>query len=824
MFTNHIKSTAIAIIAIFACAINASAQLYLIGDAVGGWSLDNIENNMMSKDGNIYTWAGHLNEGELKFLTKKDWLPSWGPSTDRTEIKEGTISCDIKYRSTDSEGDNKFKVTEAGFYRIKLNLNGGYTKADITSYPAAVYPFGTGTSDGYAVEMRETSFGSGEYKGNRISLKNNGKLVFLKQQGDGDYYGPATDGIALSAAEERMTEYTKLRNVKLAANLLTLNTDKACYKPGETVTFTSSVPAGTYDGLKIRYRHLGNTIDEQDLTSQSWTWTAPAGDYKGYMAEIYTTDGKTDVIHGTIAIDVSSDWKMFPRYGFIATFNENKTTNVIADEMAWLNRCHINGVQFQDWHYSHHHPCPPFNSDGSIYEYFQDISNRYPWNSTTVIRNYIDKQHSYGMKSIFYNLAFGALNDAENHPAATDGISGTLKNGYHSYSGVGSTWYLYKGDSNGRKEPLEIDKHGLPSGWKSDIYLVNPGNQDWINYMNLRNEEVYNNFNFDGFQIDQLGDRGWLFDNNGRHCYLPDKYADFINGMHSQRPEKELIMNSVSRYGAMEIMQTGKMSFAYNETWGDYNSDPKSGGNCGFNHLYQIIRDNKAWGGNNMQTVFAAYMNYSKNDGYFNTPGVLLTDAVIFALGGAHLELGHKNHMLCHEYFPFDNVKMDEDLQKAIIHYYDFHTAYENLLRGGGSEESLNISGNNIQGWTTGEWAPAFEKINTYGKKVGNQHVVHLLNFNSYKYEYSIRDKNEDESLEPCIFPVWRDYKGELPAPTEVKNLPVTVETTDTIHRVWVASPDYNAGAMQQLKFTQQGNSVTFTVPSLNYWTMIVME
>ena len=35
-------------------------------------------------------------------------------------------------------------------------------------------------------------------------------------------------------------------------------------------------------------------------------------------------------------------------------------------------------------------------------------------------------------------------------------------------------------------------------------------------------------------------------------------------------------------------------------------------------------------------------MNYNKADnrGEFNTPGILLTDAVMFALGGSHLELG----------------------------------------------------------------------------------------------------------------------------------------------------------------------------------------
>ena len=81
-------------------------------------------------------------------------------------------------------------------------------------------------------------------------------------------------------------------------------------------------------------------------------------------------------------------------------------------------------------------------------------------------------------------------------------------------------------------------------------------------------------------------------------------------------------------------------------------------------------------------------MNYNKanNPGYFNTAGVLLTDAVIFAFGGAHLELGE--HMLGKEYFPNNNLQMKEDLKASLINYYDFLVAYQNILRDGGNFNS----------------------------------------------------------------------------------------------------------------------------------------
>jgi dextranase len=39
-----------------------------------------------------------------------------------------------------------------------------------------------------------------------------------------------------------------------------------------------------------------------------------------------------------------------------------------------------------------------------------------------------------------------------------------------------------------------------------------------------------------------------------------------------------------------------------------------------------------------------------------------------------------------------------------------------------------------------------------------------------------------------------------------------------------MASPDINGGVSQQISFTQSGNAVSFTLPSLQYWDMIVAE
>ena len=84
--------------------------------------------------------------------------------------------------------------------------------------------------------------------------------------------------------------------------------------------------------------------------------------------------------------------------------------------------------------------------------------------------------------------------------------------------------------------------------------------------------------------------------------------------------------------------------------------------------------------------------------------------------------------------------------------------------------------------------------------------VVHLLNFSN----------TNDLS--------WRDLYGTRPAPTKQTNINLTFETLRQIRKVWTATPDNCGGAPLELPFTQDGNKVTITVPSLEYWRMLVFE
>ena len=374
---------------------------------------------------------------------------------------------------------------------------------------------------------------------------------------------------------------------------------------------------------------------------------------------------------------------------------------------------------------------------------------------------------------MFYNLCFGALKDA-----ATDGVK--------------EEWYLFKDASHTTK-----DSHDLPGGWKSNIYLVDPSNKEWQKYLNERNDDVYVNFAFDGYQIDQLGRRSTLYNYNGIPVNLREGYASFIEATKQAHPDKSLVMNAVSRYGARQIGETGKVDFFYNEVWAD---------EADFTNLKAILYENGVYGNYQLNTVFAAYMNYNKADnrGEFNTPGILLTDAVMFALGGSHLELGG-DHMLCKEYFPNENLTMSEELKTAMVRYYDFLTSYQNLLRDGGTENSVSMNCTN-GAMRLNSWPPQQGSVTTYAKQVGGKQVIHLLNF------------SQANSLS------WRDVDGTMPEPALITKAALQMNLSAKVNKLWVASPDVHGGALQELAFTQENGVVSFTLPSLKYWTMIVAE
>jgi dextranase len=89
---------------------------------------------------------------------------------------------------------------------------------------------------------------------------------------------------------------------------------------------------------------------------------------------------------------------------------------------------------------------------------------------------------------------------------------------------------------------------------------------------------------------------------------------------------------------------------------------------------------------------------------------------------------------------------------------------------------------------------------------VGTREVIHLL---SYRHATHLD---------------WCDSNGDQAPQNMLTEIPLVMSLPKQPARVWVASPDYRHGAPQEVEFEYNAGQLSFTLPALQYWTMIVIE
>ena len=547
-----------------------------------------------------------------------------------------------------------------------------------------------------------------------------------------------------------------------------LQTDKARYNPSDIVNLTATFQNNISGNLIVKYWHLGDSIGQStyaisNASSYSWTWPTPSADYSGYFVQATLQQAGVNIDSSSIAVDVSSQYSRFPRYGFLSQYSPTDSlyrNNVFSR----LNRYHLNGIQFYD--VNHKHDVPLAGTVANPDTVWNDIANRENYLSTVL--GYIRAAHRCNMKAMNYNLLYGAWSAT----AAADGVS--------------PTWGLYY-DVNHTNQW----GYTLPASWASNLSVENPADTNWQNFIFGKEADLFQALPYDGWHIDQLGNPGTVYDYNGNSVNVGNAFAPYITAAKSHL-NVNLVMNAVTNYGQQGIATT-PVDFLYTEVWDPYRS---------YNDLVGLIAANNTYSSNKLSTVFAAYMNQplSGNPGTFNTPGILLADAAIFSAGGAHIELG--DHMLDNPYFPNSNLRMSCGLEQSMIRYYDFATAYENLLR-----DSLTASATTLQtsGATGIATTATLGKIWVQSTQRNNTQIfqlINLLNANTLN---------------------WRDSFGTQPAPTVLANVPLRFIDTNVIVKLYCASPDNN-GIPVPLSYTRSGDTVIFTLPHLQYWTMIVAK
>ena len=397
--------------------------------------------------------------------------------------------------------------------------------------------------------------------------------------------------------------------------------DKASYSPNSNVEILFDVYNNGGDAYKTAYvsiSHLEDIVWQSSVSFSigagatetfSTNWTAPADDFTGYLVTI-ELDGNTAVT----AIDVSSDITHFPRYGYTVDFMPGETTVESTEMMKELAQVyHINLVQYYDWMYRHEKVLPDYGD-----EYTDMFGHTL---SKNTIQQRIDAGHQYNQKAMAYLMSYMA------------------REGYEE-NGVSKEWGLYS-DPTGRNisyNPYDIstisgiDQFIFPLEGNPPpiLFTFNPLNTQWQNFMGNQYCQAVNLLDFDGIQIDQMGDfwgsNATYYEFNGETMNLGASFAPFTNavkGMLTQNNAgKSLVtMNAVNGgsndyFSSGAIISQANTDFQFSELWG--NSD-----------TYKKIQDFVNWqrmedGGKTM--VLAAYMNQNDINGdtyYYYSDAVL---------------------------------------------------------------------------------------------------------------------------------------------------------------------------------------------------------
>lgn len=567
--------------------------------------------------------------------------------------------------------------------------------------------------------------------------------------------------------------------------------DKARYAPFEPVNLFIELDGKATGSEKIlaSITQLGQVVSNCGPVSlkpdASGTITVPckvpSDDYQGYLVTVRLTDAiGRNLSERQTALDISSDWKRFPRYGYLAHYNASEGT----DPKQWLtdlNEFHINGLEFYDFQYRHDKPLA-----GTVQHpkaSWKDIAGRIV--DGAMVRELIDEAHHYNMMAMAYNASYSAYDDVFSRSKDRFPLEWAI-------------WDTHDGPRTAATaKNLELQN---TSGWSTHrLYYMNQNCTAWQGYLFAQMHDLFEVYPFDGWHVDTFGEQGGYAFDGSRVDYITG-FRSFIDHA-SADLHKRILFNAVGTLGQESIAQSAA-DFVYSELWDD---------NETFDGIL-LATEQVHFANPRMGYVIAAYLHKEPEHGpvatakQFNMPSVLLTDAAIFASGAAHIELGDGDRMLSREYFPADTrISVSPALHDALRHYYDFLTAYENYLR---DDMEIHPCGVRfaITGYTTNPLAVP-NTIWTITRRKNNVTVLHLINL-----------LGSDD-------PHWRDVQMTRPIPPTLHELKVDVALPGDIQSVGWASPDVDGGQFHLLPFKLVGqkdtNQLEFTVPSLRYWDTV---
>ncbi len=367
-------------------------------------------------------------------------------------------------------------------------------------------------------------------------------------------------------------------------------TDMSRYDPGQNAQiFVDVSNAGSsrwVGSVELSVYHLDTLVydvtERVSVASNSMEtivieWVTPSTDFTGYLAK-----GQIGDSFKTTAIDVSSDFSVFPRYGYVADFPVTETQAESEEKINRLSKDYkINAVQFYDWMWRHDELIK--RSAGQVEDSWIDLFNRTIGVDT--LQNQIAAAQDANMAAMAYVMSYAA------------------REGYDQF-GIQPEWGIFK-DQNNRSQ------HDVDFQNGTYLWLFNPANADWQNYITGQYLDAVQTMGFDGLQIDQMGQRNPVYDFAGREINLEDTFSELINAAKARLSSAgskitfNVVDGTIDGWALRDVMLNAQTDFDYSEIWWESNS---------YSALQNYIEQFRM-GNGGKALVLAAYMNYNENTG-----------------------------------------------------------------------------------------------------------------------------------------------------------------------------------------------------------------
>lgn len=493
---------------------------------------------------------------------------------------------------------------------------------------------------------------------------------------------------------------------------------------------------------------------------------AQNAEFNGYGVDVELLDEEEVRSKASTAFDVVSDWRKSTRYGFLSDFYSHELGD--SEDVRWLNKLHLNLVQFYDWMYKHDDLVCTENE-------YTDLMGRTL--NLDVVKEKVDLCHQYNMKAIAYGAIYAASKAFyEKHPE----------------------WALYQ--SNGEAydfiQIFTIMNIEEKSPWRNHI----------IGEYRRTIEEV----DFDGIHLDTYG-----FPKTGisrlagvepnQIVRLDEHFPSFINQTRTELEKAKddigLIFNNVGNW-PVDTVALADQDAIYIEVWKPYER---------YHHIGQVLRWAQHYG-QGKPVILAAYLQPFRLD----TPqraqySALLLTGVIAAHGGYHLLMGENGGVLTQAYYVDHTIAEPTFLQK-IRDYYDFNIRYANLLY---NETLRDVSMTHVDG---DNLEYVFEDVNysTYGE-VGKVWTIVRENAHLKTISFINLTNNEDD--------LWNEGKNK---PDMISNIKVKVLLEKNVKAVYMMSPDRDMGRPQPVEYlitdALRGKTLELTIPTLEVWNVLAIE